>query len=76
VRKMLQISNIPDGAKYYVKKLIPIQAIQIMEEFEVVTLEGTMIGRSGDWLMRGIEGELYPCADNIFKKSYEEFKEV
>ena len=70
---MLKFTAMPStGIKSYVKKPIPIQAIQIFEEFEVETLEGTMRGKPGDWLLRGIRGELYPCADDIFRESYEE----
>lgn len=25
----------------------------------------------GDWIIRGTEGELYPCADKVFQKKYE-----
>ena len=72
---MLKFTAMPSaGIKSYVKKPIPIQAIQIFEEFEVETLEGTMRGKPGDWLLRGIRGELYPCADDIFRESYEEEK--
>lgn len=59
-------------AKYYTKKPIPIRAIQIDESFEVVTLEGIMTGKPGDYLMEGIKGELYPCDKTIFEESYEE----
>jgi hypothetical protein len=37
----------------------------------VMTLEGTMYATRGDWIIRGVEGELYPCKDSIFKKTYE-----
>lgn len=69
---MKTFESIPEGAKSYVKKPIPIQAIQIFEHFEVVTLEGTMKGKPGDWLMKGIRGELYPCDMDIFRESYED----
>jgi len=36
------------------------------------TLEGTVIAHPNDWLIRGVEGEFYPCKDSIFKKTYEE----
>lgn len=36
----------------------------------VHTLEGDMYCRPGDWLMRGVDGELYPCADSIFRRTY------
>lgn len=38
---------------------------------EVTTLEGEMKCGYGDWVIRGIEGELYPCKRDIFEKSYE-----
>jgi hypothetical protein len=38
---------------------------------EIVTLEGTMRADIGDWIIRGIKGELYPCKPDIFDASYE-----
>jgi hypothetical protein len=35
------------------------------------TLEGSMIARPGDWIIRGVKGELYPCRDDIFRATYE-----
>lgn len=40
-------------------------------EFMVATLEGTMTGKMGDWLIIGVNGEYYPCKDEIFQKTYE-----
>jgi len=54
-----------------VKKPIPIRCLQINEPFEVHTLEGIMKGKKGDWLMVGISGEMYPCDDEIFRRSYD-----
>ena len=38
----------------------------------VYTLEGTMTGRVGDYLIKGVRGEFYFCAKNIFEETYEE----
>ena len=38
---------------------------------EVYTLEGSHIATKGDWLIRGIHGEYYPCKPEIFDKTYE-----
>jgi hypothetical protein len=38
----------------------------------VKTLEGTMRAELGDYLIRGVEGELYPCKSSIFEATYEE----
>lgn len=35
------------------------------------TLEGVMIGEPGDWIIRGIKGEFYPCKPDIFAATYE-----
>ena len=37
----------------------------------IPTLEGVMIGTEGDWIIRGVAGELYPCKPDIFRQSYE-----
>lgn len=37
----------------------------------VPTLEGQMLGGHGDYIIRGIEGEIYPCKAEIFEKTYE-----
>lgn len=54
-----------------VKKPIPQRCVQIHEAFEVETLEGTFRGKAGDFLMIGIEGEMYPCEEQIFYKTYD-----
>lgn len=37
----------------------------------IETLEGTMKAQIGDWIIRGVNGELYPCKPDIFEKTYE-----
>ena len=37
----------------------------------IPTLEGVMEARQGDYIIRGVNGELYPCKPDIFKKTYE-----
>lgn len=37
----------------------------------IPTLEGYMLIQPGDWLVRGLAGELYPCKDHIFRRSYD-----
>lgn len=37
----------------------------------VRTLNGEVIATKGDWIIKGIKGEFYPCAPDIFEKSYE-----
>lgn len=35
------------------------------------TLEGDMVASKGDWIIRGIKGEFYPCKPDIFAMTYE-----
>lgn len=38
---------------------------------EIKTLEGTMQAGYGDYIIRGVNGEFYPCKADIFEKTYE-----
>lgn len=40
----------------------------------IETLEGDMAASSGDYIIRGLQGEFYPCKPNIFEATYEEEK--
>jgi hypothetical protein len=68
---LIEIKEMPADARGYVKKPIAIKAVQIFEPFSVVTLEGKMEGKPGDYLIEGIRGELYPCDREIFLDSYD-----
>ncbi len=37
----------------------------------IATLEGVMRAHRGDWIIRGVAGEFYPCKDDIFRATYE-----
>ena len=37
----------------------------------IQTLEGDMIANHGDYIIKGIEGEIYPCKASIFENSYD-----
>jgi len=37
----------------------------------IQTLEGAMRASPGDWIIRGVKGELYPCKPDIFASTYE-----
>lgn len=38
----------------------------------IPTLEGEHIANEGDYIIRGVKGEYYPCKPDIFKQTYEE----
>jgi len=50
--------------------------IYIREDFcYIKTLEGKMKANKGDWIIQGVNGEIYPCKPDIFEKTYEILKE-
>ena len=43
----------------------------VNETIKIRTLEGVMTAQQGDWIIKGVKGEIYPCKDEIFKATYE-----
>lgn len=41
----------------------------------IPTLEGDMKARNNDWIIKGVNGEYYPCKPDIFEKTYEIFNQ-
>ena len=39
-------------------------------ELQIPTLEGTMTASAGDYIIKGVKGEFYPCKPDIFKATY------
>lgn len=37
----------------------------------IETMEGRMTARAGDWIIKGVRGEFYPCKPDIFEATYE-----
>lgn len=54
-----------DGAAWYTTPGFP------AEVMEIETLEGIMRARPGDWIIKGVQGEFYPCKPDIFEATYE-----
>ena len=55
----------------YIKKPVAVKAYRTLEECDIETLEGTMHANVGDYIITGVEGEVYPCKARIFEKTYE-----
>lgn len=51
----------PDGDAGYIQD----------KELFIETLEGVMTAKPGDWIIRGVKGEFYPCKPDIFEATYE-----
>lgn len=37
----------------------------------IQTLEGSLLAEPGDWIIKGVKGEFYPCKPDIFAATYE-----
>ena len=71
-----RIKDLPEQSSGFMKpcmkKPITIKAAQIQIEFQVEALEGNYKqGKAGDYLMSGIDGELYICDKSIFERTYD-----
>ena len=44
------------------------------ENLIITTLEGNHTARVGDWIIKGVKGEFYPCRQDIFELTYELIK--
>lgn len=44
--------------------------VVIPERLSIETLEGTMHATAGDWIIKGVKGEFYPCKPDIFEDTY------
>lgn len=54
------------------RKPIIVHALKMSEPFRVDSLEGDYKqGKAGDYLMKGIDGELYICDGPIFERTYD-----
>ena len=51
------------------------ERVVLEEGLKIFTLEGPMRATAGDWIIKGVAGEFYPCKADIFKATYEEVAE-
>lgn len=58
-----------DGHRFR-KVPVEVTARQLEEPTEIETPEGVMEADAGDWLIEGVEGELYACKDSVFRGTY------
>ena len=50
---------------------LPISKTSNTMGLKIKTLEGTMLATQGDYIIKGIMGEFYPCKPDIFEQTYE-----
>jgi len=47
-------------------------APDLNDKLAIFTLEGKIYANIGDWIIKGVKGEFYPCKPDIFEATYEE----
>lgn len=50
--------------------IVPVVMSRFDSHLIIHTLEGTMHADIGDWIIRGVQGEFYPCREDIFRQTY------
>ena len=50
---------------------VPYDFDDCCDQIVIPTLEGDMRASVGDWIIRGVQGEFYPCKPDIFAATYE-----
>lgn len=50
---------------------VSVQYYDLPPTLRIYTLEGVMTAKPGDWIIKGVQGELYPCKPDVFEKTYE-----
>lgn len=58
------VGSSEDGGGYF----------QRYRRIKLLTLEGEMLVSEGDYIIKGVNGEFYPCKPDIFHKTYEKVK--
>ena len=49
----------------------PFISVDLNDDLIIETLEGNMRAKVGDYIIKGVDGEVYPCKQDIFEKTYE-----
>lgn len=76
---IIEVFDFLDEANYK-----EIKSVEELEDFsqmilkqgyiEIETLEGMMKASFGDYIIKGIKGEFYPCKPDVFEATYEEVR--
>ena len=62
--EVFEAFDIPGG------KFVPFAGYQT-GVLTIPTMEGVMTTSAGDWIIKGVKGEFYPCKPDIFEATYE-----
>lgn len=69
-RVIEKLSDVGGQPQVWRKRPVEIRAVELQEKVAIKTREGKLYGEKGDFLIEGIQGEIYPCGREIFFKTY------
>ena len=69
LREIIDFTGLNDSAKHFSWE--EYEALVKKEGLKIFTLEGTHMASIGDYIIKGVAGEVYPCKPDIFEKTYE-----
>lgn len=72
----LTASNVNEVARWCgggaIEEVSPRDHTDVYVALDIPTLEGVMRANCGDWVIRGVQGEFYPCKPDIFAATYDD----
>ena len=77
VTNVLEVESFIEGKEIKIEGFIEGEKFQdyihevVMHGRQIKTLEGVMTANIGDFIIKGVNGEFYPCKPDIFEKTYE-----
>lgn len=67
----LGYESLPEIAQFMKDEYLRVLFKPVSEQLIIPTLEGDHEANVGDWIIKGIKGEFYPCKPDIFEQTYE-----
>ena len=69
LREIIDFTGLHESAKKWTWE--EYEEVVRIEGLKIFTLEGSLMASIGDWIIKGVVGEIYPCKPDIFEKTYE-----
>ena len=67
----VQFNGTDESVEWLLPQLKSGEIGRAINKLYIKTLEGVMTATIGDYIIKGVNGEFYPCKPNIFEKTYE-----
>jgi hypothetical protein len=68
-----QEASFPSEAPRFIQDALRADVIKLngVGQYYIETREGTLFLTDGDWIIQGVENEIYPCKPSVFDATYE-----